>query len=105
MNVVTRAISTIMENSAGEMIFRSRPMFRITSSISPRVFMRTPMTEASRHPSPQARPASAEPPNFPAQATRMIRIVSSHSSGLLSRPICVRSPVYAKKIGSRKITV
>src|ERR1017187_6865107 len=32
MNVVTRAISTMMENIAGEITPISRPMFRITSS-------------------------------------------------------------------------
>ena len=35
MNVVSRAIKTIMENSAGEITLMSRPMLRMTSSIRP----------------------------------------------------------------------
>ena len=59
---------TIIANTAGVMTPSSRPMFRITSSISPRVFIRMPMVADSRHPSPHARAASGEPPNFPRHA-------------------------------------
>ena len=52
--VVTRAIKTIMANSVGEMIFRSRPMLSTISSISPRVFISTPSAAASREAKPVA---------------------------------------------------
>jgi len=42
MNVVKSAMMTIIENSAGEMTPMSRPISRMTSSIRPRVFIRTP---------------------------------------------------------------
>ena len=47
----------------------------MTSSISPRVFIRMPMAELSRQSKPQTRAATAEPPNLPAQATRMTSAV------------------------------
>ena len=40
--MVNSAITTIMENKAGEMILISRPMLRTTNSIRPRVFMSKP---------------------------------------------------------------
>jgi len=47
MNVVTSAIITIMVNSGGDRMPRSIPAFRITSSTSPRVFIRTPRPSES----------------------------------------------------------
>ena len=55
MTVVTMAINTIIANSVGEMIPRSRPMLSTISSISPRVFIRMPRLDASRHESPMTR--------------------------------------------------
>ncbi len=48
MKVVTSAMMTIMENSAGEITPISRPMLRMTSSIRPRVFISVPSPAASR---------------------------------------------------------
>jgi hypothetical protein len=72
MAVVTRAMMTIIANTAGVMTPRLSPMFRMTSSISPRVFISAPMTLASRQGIPHIRPARADPPNLPAQATSKI---------------------------------
>ena len=49
MHVVTRAMSTIIANSVGEITPSSSPMFRTTSSMSPRVFISAPNAVASRH--------------------------------------------------------
>ena len=49
ITVVTRAIKTIMVNTARLMTPRSRPMLSTTSSINPRVFINTPMAMASFH--------------------------------------------------------
>jgi hypothetical protein len=43
----------------------SKPIFRITNSINPRVFMSTPIAAASRHGIPIILAAIIEPPNFP----------------------------------------
>ena len=64
MNVVTSAIRTIIENRAGEMIGRSSPMLRITSSIQPRALTSVPTVSDSRHGKPRARTAKAHPNNF-----------------------------------------
>jgi len=40
--VVTKAITTIMAKSVGEMTRRSSPILRTISSISPRVFISVP---------------------------------------------------------------
>ena len=63
--VVTIAIRTIMAKTASVMTPSSRPMLRITSSMRPRVFMSTPMADASRQGRPHTRAAAAEPPNLP----------------------------------------
>src|ERR1700728_321887 len=72
IKVVTNAITTIMEKRAGEMIFRSRPILRITNSIRPRVFINVPRPAASRQDMPLSRAAAIDPPNFPPAAARMI---------------------------------
>ena len=74
MNVVIRAIITIMEKSAGEITFRSSPMLRITSSIKPRVFISIPSEVASRQLSPPTRAAMLVPPSFPKTATAIIKM-------------------------------
>ena len=73
MKVVTNAMTTIMENSAGEMTLMSRPMLRTTSSIRPRVFIRMPRAVASRHFIPPSRAAKPLPPTFPRIATPTMR--------------------------------
>ena len=59
MNVVTSAMITMMVNSGGDRIPRSRPAFRITSSTKPRVFIRTPRPSESSQFIPVALPVMA----------------------------------------------
>mgnify|MGYP003337651948 CR=1 FL=1 len=75
------AIKTIIANRVGEITPRSRPMFRTISSISPRVFIRTPSDDEVRQSNPVARAAATVPPNFPSVATRMIRPQNIQSEG------------------------
>ncbi len=93
MKVVTRAMMTIIVKRVGEMTFKSRPMLSTMSSIRPRVFIRMPRAEASRQRSPVSRPATALPPNLPAQATKMMRPHITHEFPVSRRPSCVRSPL------------
>ena len=79
--VVTSAMITIIAKTASVMTPSSRPMLRMTSSISPRVFMRMPMAADSRQSSPHARAASIDPPNFPRHATPITTPVMSHNPG------------------------
>jgi len=95
---------TIMAKNVGEMIFRSSPMFKMISSIRPRVFIKAPSRPASRPGIPVARAASAVPATLPTVATTMIRPQKSQSLTVCNAPICVRIPVKAKKAG-RKTTV
>ena len=106
MNVVTRAMRTSMVNRAGGMTFRSRPMLRMMSSVSPRVFMSTPRAIDSRHPIPMTRAATVEPPHLPATATSRISPQTPHRrSSPPRRPRLVRRPVKAKNRGRRNTTV
>jgi hypothetical protein len=50
------------------------------------------------------RAATKLPPNFPAVATRMIKPHRIQSDAPLTRPICVRMPVKAKKAGRSSTT-
>ncbi len=72
MNVVTIAISTIMVKSADEMTPMSSPIFKTTSSISPRVFINIQTAPASRQGMPLRRAPKVAPPNLPATATTMM---------------------------------
>ena len=78
--VVANAMITIIENSTGDRMPRSRPMLRTTSSTSPRVFSRMPICNASAHVMPVARAATAEPIPLPATATASISTVSPTSA-------------------------
>src|SRR5687768_752263 len=105
MAVVTSAINTIIANSVGDSTPISRPTFRITSSISPRVFIKAPSDRASRHDIPVAFAATADPKNFPAIATRITmaqmpqRVLPDISVSV------VRSPVKTKKSGNSRTTM
>ena len=82
-------------------------MLRMTSSIRPRVFIRTPIAPASRH----DRPVSARGQRRSRRTCRRRRRAmhqpgdSPTVSTPLSSPMLVRSPVKAKKSGSRNTTV
>jgi hypothetical protein len=103
MNVVTRAIRTIIENSACEITPSSSPMFRTISSVRPRVFNSAPSTDDScqEYPATRAIPIAAS--HLPAIATPMIANVSAHSSGRSSRPTSVFRPLTTKKSGRSTI--
>jgi hypothetical protein len=58
--VVTSAISTMIVNTAVMITPSSSPTLRMTSSVSPRVFISTPMAAASCHDSPVTRAAGEE---------------------------------------------
>jgi len=73
MNVVTRAMMTIIEKSGGEITFRSNPTLRMMSSIRPRVFISTPSEAEFRQLRPPTLAAMLVPPTFPITATAMIR--------------------------------
>ena len=83
-NVVTTAMITSMAKSWEEITPRSSPRFRTINSISPRVFIRIPSDAASRQFIPVSRAATADPPNFPAQATTMIAPQTSHCEPSIS---------------------
>ena len=91
--VVTMAINTSMANKTGVIAPRSSATLRTISSIKPRVFIRMPSAADWRHEIPLMRAAILLPPNFPNDATRMIRPQASHCSLPLTRPIWVRRPV------------
>jgi len=75
---VTSAIITIMANRAGERIPSSSPIFRKTSSINPRVFIKMPRATDSRGGSPLSLAARADPPSFPATAAPMMMTATTH---------------------------
>ena len=94
MNVVTRAMITSMANSVGGMTPRSSPMLRMISSVRPRVFIRIPTANDSRHLRPTALAAAVDPPHLPSTATNRIRPQNSHSLGSPPMsPMRVRRPV------------
>ena len=100
--VVTKAIKTAIVKKFWEMTPMSRPMLTTTISINPRVFIRTPIAAASRQEKRTARALIIAPPNLPTIATMMTSAQQSHSVGVVSMPMFIRSPVTAKKSG-RKI--
>ena len=78
-------------------------MLSTISSIRPRVFIRTPSAAASRQPSPVSRAATTLPPNLPARRDEDDqRRTAARLSPPLTRPICVRMPVNAKKAGRKQ---
>lgn len=72
IKVVTRAIVTIIENSAGVRIPRSRPTFSTTSSTSPRVLSRHPRANAFFESNHITRAPVNAPPILPVTATAMM---------------------------------
>ena len=103
IKVVTNAIITIMVKTSGVSTFKSKPIFKTTNSIKPRVFIKAPMVKLSRQFCPTNFAANALPKNFPTTATRIIKPVTFHKYGSLIRPICVRNPVNTKNSGSNNI--
>jgi len=75
---VTSAIITIMANRAGERIPSSSPIFRKTSSINPRVFIKMPRATDSRGVNPLSLAARADPPSFPAMAVTTMTPATTH---------------------------
>ena len=76
--VVTIAISTSIENSAGPMMPFCRPILMMISSISPREFISAPMPSAVRLSSPASRAAAQQAPNLARiEAARMPSAISS----------------------------
>ena len=97
--VVTRAITTIMAKSLGEMTPMFRPMSRTMRPMSPRVFIIAPRAAAERASFPAMRAARKVPPNFPSVAATMIAAQMSQLSHPETSPISVRNPVSAKNAG------
>ena len=93
MNVVTRAIMTIIVNRVGVITPRERPMFNRISSIRPRVFISTPTDQASFQASPLSRAAVVQPAIFPAIAVSTSRPHMAHINLPCIVPISVRRPV------------
>ena len=79
----------------------SRPTFRITSSINPRVFISAPTVKASRQLIPVSLAAVAAPPIFPVTATSNTNANTAHNPAPLINPTDVRKPVNAKNTGSK----
>ena len=78
IKVVTNAIITIMVKTSGVSTFKSKPIFKTTNSIKPRVFIKAPMVRLSRQFCPTNFAANALPKNFPTTATRIIKPVTFH---------------------------
>jgi hypothetical protein len=102
INVVTRAINTIIANISGDKIPRSYPIFSTISSIKPLVFINAPIDKLFFQFSPTILAASALPPNFPATATIITSPQVIHKCPSFSNPISVRKPVKTKNSGSNK---
>src|SRR5262245_43247405 len=102
INVVIKAIITIIEKIRGDRAPKSYPIFSTINSIKPRAFMSAPSDNESYQFIPAHRAAKALPPNFPAIATAITPAHINQSDQVFSKPTCVRSPVKAKKSGSRK---
>ena len=69
---MTNAINTIIAKTVGEITPISSPIFRMTSYMSPRVFIRIPIAPDSRHDIPVKRAERVAAPNFPVIATAMM---------------------------------
>ena len=85
MQVVTRAMQTIIEKIRGERMPKSYPMLSTISSIKPRVFINAPSENESRQFIPVQRAANMLPPSFPATASTITpahinQLVQSFSS-------------------------
>ena len=64
MSVVTIAMSTSIENSAGPMMPACKPMLRMMSSMRPRAFMSAPIPSALRLSWPESRAAAQQATNL-----------------------------------------
>ena len=93
-----------MENNVWERMPRSSPMLRMTNSTSPRVFIKTPTAVASRHDIPLILAATSEPHNLPMIASAIMTAQYIHIRAPEIRKKLERSPVKAKKRGSRSVT-
>lgn len=83
---------TIMVKSSGVMRPRSRPMFRMMSSMSPRAFINDPIASASRCECPLTRAAAQHATPLPTDVITQIPTAIRMSAGVLSRPMRVFSP-------------
>src|SRR5262249_52016648 len=86
INVVIRAIITIIEKIRGDRTPRSYPIFSTINSIKPRVFMSAPSDNESYQFMPVHRAANALPPNFPAIATTITPAHINQSDQVFSKP-------------------
>jgi hypothetical protein len=92
MSVVTIAIITIIVNRVGVIMPRSRPIFKMISSISPRAFIKEPIAIAYRLGSPFKRAASQQATPLPRQADSTASKVMLHNKGVSTKPIWVFRP-------------
>jgi len=92
MRVVTIAIRTMIVKSVGRMIPRSRPMFRMISSIRPRAFISVPTPSASFGLAPARRAAPQQATPFPKIAAARTTSARPIRAGVETRPIFVFSP-------------
>jgi hypothetical protein len=92
----------IIEKIRGDRTPTSYPIFSTINSIKPQAFMSVPSDNESYQFMPVHPAVKALPPNFPAIATAITPAHINQSDQVFSKPVCVRSPVKAKKSGSRK---
>mmetsp|Transcript_26229 Transcript_26229/g.42963 ORF Transcript_26229/g.42963 Transcript_26229/m.42963 type:complete len:320 (+) Transcript_26229:967-1926(+) len=102
--VVTRHMTTMMENICVVRTWLSSPMFRTMSSTRPFVFISTPSVMESRHVSPVHLAAIVHPMILPAHAVRITKMVIPAATGLLMESMFVLRPEYVKYNGRKKVT-
>lgn len=105
MIVVMTAMSTRIVNSAWSSTLRLTPTLKMTSSVRPRLFIKTPSALDLRPLSPWSRAALAAPANLPTMATKRTPSSTSNPFGP-SWVTFALSPVTTKKTGrsNRRLT-
>jgi hypothetical protein len=93
MNVVTRAIITSIQKTLSEIIPKSFPKLITINSIKARVFINTPMHEASLTENPEKYAANPQPAILPIIDALIIPPAISQSCRESSDPILVLNPV------------
>ena len=90
MNVVTRAIMTIIAKIRPDKIPRSYPIFKTTNSINPRVFIKTPIENESRQLMFIQRAANMLPPwsNIPKLGTLGVDLIAISGGKHMRGPQC-----------------
>ncbi len=90
--MVTIAIITSMENSAGRMMPACRPMLRMMSSVRPRAFINAPRPSARALPCPAISAAAQQATNFAKMEAASTAAAISSSCGVFTIANCVLSP-------------